>query len=189
MDGALSLESRFKDAKGKDGIHFGLKGEMTPQHCFSLHVFPETSVIAYRKFKVNTDNYITISPDLQLEANVDLLADDMTGLKINAERADSVNDITVSLSHVNIEELCSVFPYLPRMSGFLGGDFHVIRQQGSFSASGAMEISRFHYGTYDMGDFNTELVFLPEAAGSYHLNALVSCDGQSVAEVVILQII
>ena len=183
MDGALSLESRFKDAKGKDGIHFGLKGEMTPQHCFSLHVFPETSVIAYRKFKVNTDNYITISPDLQLEANVDLLADDMTGLKINAERADSVNDITVSLSHVNIEELCSVFPYLPRMSGFLGGDFHVIRQQGSFSASGALEISRFHYGTYDMGDFNTELVFLPEAADSYHLNALVSCDGQSVAEV------
>ena len=129
LDGELltdgfSVKSVINDSKNVEGLNLGIRGELSPSHDITLHIFPRTSTIAYRKFKVNDDNFITIKPNQIILADIDLLADDHTGLKVNAMQQDSVNDITVSLSKVNIDELCSVVPYMPNMGGFLSDVQH-----------------------------------------------------------------
>ncbi len=182
LENGFSLASVFKDSKKKEGLNLGLRGELSPEHDITMHLFPETSVIAYRKFKVNKDNFFTITPDNIILANVDLLADDQTGLKVNATKEDSINDVSISLSKVNIDELCGVLPYLPKMGGFLSGDFHVIRQDSTYMASGTMEMENFQYETYNMGDFGTELVFLPQDSTNYDINAIFLNENIEVAD-------
>lgn len=184
LSNGFSLMTLFKDAEGREGLHFGLKGEMSAEHDLTMHIVPQTSTIAYRKFKVNKDNFITITPDRIILADVDLLADDHTGLKIVATREDTasnVNDITLSLSRVNIDELCSVLPYMPSMGGFFDGDFHIIREDDTFSASGDLELNQFRFESYNMGDFSSEMVFLPKENDEYYLNALILSDNKEVA--------
>ncbi len=181
LSDGFSMQAVLKDSKNIEGLNLGLRGELNADRSISMHLFPETSTIAYRKFIVNKDNYITLAPDMSVLANVDLLADDQTGLKINATQQDSANDITVSLSKVNIDELCQVVPYAPSMGGFLTGDFHIIRQDSSLSASGALEMENFRFEAYNMGNFGAELVFLPKDEGEFYLNAIILGDGREVA--------
>lgn len=187
LDGELltdgfSVKSVINDSKNVEGLNLGIRGELSPSHDITLHIFPRTSTIAYRKFKVNDDNFITIKPNQIILADIDLLADDHTGLKVNAMQQDSVNDITVSLSKVNIDELCSVVPYMPNMGGFLSGDIHVIKQNNTLSASGAIDMEQFRYETYNMGDFGAEVVFLPQDS-DYYVNALILNKSKEVANI------
>lgn len=181
LSNGFVVSSEFRDAKNIEGLNVGIKGELNENHNITIHLFPEVSTIAYRKFKVNKDNYITLMPNGTLLADVDLLADDQTGMKIDASQKNSVNDITLSLSRVNIDELCGAFPYLPKMSGLLSGDFHVIRQDSSLSASGNVELNKFRYETYNIGDIGAEVVFLPKSENEYYLNALILSDDKEVA--------
>ena len=95
----------------------------------TFHMYPENPVIAYRKFKVNKDNYLTLFDDNTLQSDIDLLADDGTGLKVYGNRTDSVSDITVSVNQVNLRELTSSIPFAPLISGFLSGDLHVTKEK------------------------------------------------------------
>ena len=177
------VSTSFKDNKDKQGMDFGLKGIFSPDQSLTLRVVPENSIIAYRRFTVNKDNFLTINANRQVFANIDLLADDNTGLQIHADQKDSINDITVSLSHINIAELCSVLPYLPRMGGYLGGDIHILRQKEYMAMSGNIGLERFKYDAFDMGNFEAEFSCLPKSANEYYLNTLIQNEGKEVATI------
>ena len=177
----FSVLTIYRDSKKKEGVHLGVKGSLAASGDVTLQLFPEESTIAYRKFRINKDNYVTITPRGFVLADVDLLADDQTGLKVNATQQDSLNDITVSLSHVNLDELCSVLPYLPSMGGFLNGDLHIERRDTALSASGTLLMDDFRYENYSMGAFGAELVYLPKGTNEHYVNAIVLNDNREVA--------
>ena len=182
LKNGFSVQSLFKDEKGKTGLDIGLKGELASTGGITFHLFPETSTIAYRKFKVNTDNYLTLTQDDHISADINLLADDRTGLKIIAPKSDSIDDITLSLSRINLDELSTVLPYIPDLGGLLSGDLHIIRQDKQVSASGAIDVNDFRYEGYQMGDFGADLVYLPKSSTVHYLNAMILSQGKEVAD-------
>lgn len=125
FDAALN----FKDAKGKTGIDIGLRSE-THDGTARFTLYPQNPIIAYRTFTINDDNFVSINRQGMVRADVHLVADDGTGLLIYSEPTDeATNDITLSLYNLNLGELCDVLPYMPRMSGMVNGDFHVIENK------------------------------------------------------------
>lgn len=175
------VELLFRDSKGREGVKLGLEAALAPGG-LQLHLYPEEPILAYRHFTVNKDNYIYLGKDKQIRANVDLLADDGTGIKLYGEPKDSLNDLTVSVKQVNLGELSAVLPYLPKLGGMLDGDIHITDDAAhtNLSAMASFEASSFSYEGTPLGDIGLEAIYLPKTGGEHHASAFVSAGGEEV---------
>lgn len=181
MRSGAGIELSYYDSEGERGVDVGLQAALVDGG-LNIHLYPENPVLAYRNFKVNKDNYIFLGKDNSIRADVDLLADDGTGLKIYGEPKDSVNDLTVSVNQVNLGELSAVLPYMPKLSGMLSGDVHVTddRQHKQLSAMASLTADNFKYEDMPLGNVGIDAVYLPKTGGEHHASAFISSNGKEV---------
>lgn len=181
MRSGAGIELSYYDSEGERGVDVGLQAALVDGG-LNIHLYPENPVLAYRNFKVNKDNYIFLGKDNSIRADVDLLADDGTGLKIYGEPKDSVNDLTVSVNQVNLGELSAVLPYMPKLSGMLNGDVHVTddSQHKQLSAMASLTADNFKYEDMPLGNVGIDAVYLPKTGGEHHASAFISSNGEEV---------
>lgn len=181
MRSGAGIELSYYDSEGERGVDVGLQAALVDGG-LNIHLYPENPVLAYRNFKVNKDNYIFLGKDNSIRADVDLLADDGTGLKIYGEPKDSVNDLTVSVNQVNLGELSAVLPYMPKLSGMLNGDVHVTddRQHKQLSAMASLTADNFKYEDMPLGNVGIDAVYLPKTGGEHQASAFISSNGKEV---------
>lgn len=181
MRSGAGIELSYYDSEGERGVDLGLQAALVDGG-LNIHLYPENPVLAYRNFKVNKDNYIFLGKDNSIRADVDLLADDGTGLKIYGEPKDSVNDLTVSVNQVNLGELSAVLPYMPKLSGMLSGDVHVTddSQHKQLSAMASLTADNFKYEDMPLGNVGIDAVYLPKTGGEHHASAFISSNGEEV---------
>lgn len=181
MRSGAGIELSYYDSEGERGVDVGLQAALVDGG-MNIHLYPENPVLAYRNFKVNKDNYIFLGKDNSIRADVDLLADDGTGLKIYGEPKDSVNDLTVSVNQVNLGELSAVLPYMPKLSGMLSGDVHVTddSQHKQLSAMASLTADNFKYEDMPLGNVGIDAVYLPKKGGEHHASAFISSNGEEV---------
>lgn len=179
-DGA-GVEVVYKDKKGVEGMNVGMRALLTDSGT-TFHMYPENPVIAYRKFKVNKDNYLTLFDDNTLQSDIDLLADDGTGLKVYGNRTDSVSDITVSVNQVNLRELTSSIPFAPLISGFLSGDLHVTKENEKLAAAYDLGVKNMEYEGAPLGDIGLVGTYFPMLKKEAHyINTSITRAGEEVA--------
>ena len=181
MRSGAGIELSYYDSEGERGVDVGLQAALVDGG-MNIHLYPENPVLAYRNFKVNKDNYIFLGKDNSIRADVDLLADDGTGLKIYGEPKDSVNDLTVSVNQVNLGELSAVLPYMPKLSGMLSGDVHVTddSQHKQLSAMASLTADNFKYEDMPLGNVGIDAVYLPKTGGEHQASAFISSNGKEV---------
>ena len=181
MRSGAGIELSYYDSEGERGVDVGLQAALTDGGV-NIHLYPENPVLAYRNFKVNKNNYIFLGKDNSIRADVDLLADDGTGLKIYGEPKDSVNDLTVSVNQVNLGELSAVLPYMPKLSGMLSGDVHVTddSRHKQLSAMASLSADNFKYEDMPLGNVGIDAVYLPKTGGEHHASAFISSNGEEV---------
>lgn len=175
------INARFTDQDGRTGIDLGARAELLDSGML-ISLQPQGTVLAYHDFQVNPDNYVYLGRSGAIRANVDLLADDGTGLRIyssepdSADRATAENDITLSINHLNLGELSSVLPFLPSLSGFLGGDVHVLQGKEQLSAMASLETTDLHYDGTLIGSLGLEALYLPRSGSEHYANAYIISD-------------
>ena len=181
MRSGAGIELSYYDSEGERGVDVGLQAALVDGG-LNIHLYPENPVLAYRNFKVNKNNYIFLGKDNSIRADVDLLADDGTGLKIYGEPKDSVNDLTVSVNQVNLGELSAVLPYMPKLSGMLSGDVHVTddSQHKQLSAMASLTADNFKYEDMPLGNVGIDAVYLPKKGDEHHASAFISSNGEEV---------
>jgi hypothetical protein len=181
MRSGAGIELSYYDSEGERGVDVGLQAALVDGG-LNIHLYPENPVLAYRNFKVNKNNYIFLGKDNSIRADVDLLADDGTGLKIYGEPKDSVNDLTVSVNQVNLGELSAVLPYMPKLSGMLSGDVHVTddSQHKQLSAMASLTADNFKYEDMPLGNVGIDAVYLPKTGDEHHASAFISSNGEEV---------
>ena len=169
---------RYYDAANVLGARLGAQAEVVDSG-LRLHLMPEQPTIGYKKFNLNKDNFLLFRPNKKVEANIDLVADDGTGLKIYSDASDStaLQDITVSVNRINLDEITSIFPYMPRMTGLLDGDYHVIQDRSSrFSVVGDMSVRQLTYEQCPLGNISTEMVYLQKGDSAHMVDARLMKD-------------
>ena len=169
---------RYYDAANVLGARLGAQAEMVDSG-LRMHFMPEQPTLGYKKFNLNKDNYLLFANNKKVEANIDLVADDGTGVKIYTESPDpnALQDITVSLNRINLDEITSIFPYMPRVSGLLDGDYHLIQDQSKrFSVVGDMSIQKLAYENSPIGNISTELVYLQKSDSAHVVEARMMKD-------------
>jgi hypothetical protein len=171
---------RYFDEKDKLGVRIGATAEMETDG-IRFRLMPERPTIGYKEFNLNKDNYIFLGTNKKIQAKVDLIADDKTGLKLYTENQDStmLQDVTLSINHLDLGELTSVIPYLPHISGHLNGDYHILQdQQEHISVASDMAVQDMVFEGSPIGNISTELVYLMKEDETHAIEARLMLDDE-----------
>lgn len=170
----------YLDDKGRKGVDVGLRADALEEGL--RVVFSQNApVIAYRRFKINEDNYIFMGNDRRVEADVDMLADDGTGVKIySTPNPEALQDISVALHHLNLGELTSVIPYAPAITGLLQGDIHLIQTEEHLSVMADMLADNMAYEGAPLGNIGLNAVYLPNEDGTHFIDSRISRNDEEI---------
>ena len=177
-----TLGVRYYDANDKLGARIGAQAEVVDSG-LSLHLVPERPTLGYKEFALNKDNFLFLGASGKVKAKVDLRADDGMGIRLYSEdtNPDALQDLTLSLHQFNLEEITSVIPYAPRMSGMLNGDYHVVQDaSGQFSVAGDMGVRNMTYERCPIGNISTEMVYLQKENDAHAIEARLMMDDDEI---------
>ena len=82
-----SVGLRFYDDKNQLGLRLGAKAEMVDSG-ISIHLLPDRPTLGYKEFSLNKDNYIFLGANNKVKADINLVADDGTGVKVYSTESD-----------------------------------------------------------------------------------------------------
>ncbi len=185
LEHGLVAGVRFYDDCDQLGLRLGMTADMIDDG-LRFRLMPERPTIGYKEFNLNKDNYLLLHDNLRLEGKVDLIADDGTGVKIYSEQQDTtlLQDLTVSLYRFDLEKLTSVVPYMPRISGMLNGDYHLIMdQQQQISVASDMSVGNLIYEQSPIGNLSTEFVYLQREDGTHAVDGRLMLEGREIGNV------
>lgn len=171
----------YLDDRGKKGVDLGVVATLEEEG-FRFHFEPLNPIIAYRTFHLNEGNYLLLGRNKRVETDIDLLADDGTGLKLySSDNEDALQDLSVSVNRLNLGELMTVLPYAPRITGFLHGDAHLIQTAEHMSISTDMTVDNMTLENAPLGQVGLQAVYLPNADGSHFIDGSLMQTGMQVA--------
>ena len=177
---SVSLAFLFFDEQRRKGVDLGAALAFRPEG-LRVHLTPYHPILAFRHFTVNPDNYVELLKDGRVDANLDLVADDGTGLKLySTPNEEAEQDLTASLNHFNVGELCNVMPYIPYITGLLHGDVRYTKTQGVNSVMADLTVSDMHYEGYPMGDINLNAAYMPNEDGTHFVDGLLMQNNHQV---------
>ena len=164
---------RYFDANNRMGVRIGATAEME-EGGIRFKLMPDRPTLGYKEFNLNKDNYIFLGEKNKIQAKVDLIADDRAGMKIYSENQDStmLQDLTVSLNRIDLDELSSVIPYMPHLTGKLNGDYHILMdQEEHISVASDMAVMGMTFEGAAIGDLSTEMVYLQKDGDTHAIEA------------------
>jgi hypothetical protein len=178
------IRTKLYDEKGRLGIDAGLSALME-QHGIRIRLTDTHPLLGYRHFTANEDNFVFLGDNRRISANMVLKGPDGTGAQLlsNDDNAEALQDLTLSLNHLQLEKLFRILPYTPDLSGVMDGDFHVIQTKDQLSVSSDIDVKNMIYDKCPMGDIGTEFVYVPKEDGSHQVNGILLKDGQQVATI------
>ena len=178
-----SFGIRFLDSHQQLGLRLGAKTEMEANG-LRFKLMPSRPTIGYKEFTLNDDNFIYLRNDYRLQAKVDLVADDGTGVKIYSEDQDStmLQDLTVSLNRLDLDQLTAAIPYVPRIAGRLDGDYHLMMDgKRQISVASDMQVKDMTYEGSPMGTLATEFVYLQREDETHAVEGVLMQNGREIA--------
>lgn len=184
MPNAVSSDAVMTDLKGRKIISLSSVAEMEKEG-IRLSFAKQKQIIGYKDFTVNDDNYIFLSKDMRVSADMVLRADDGTGMQIYTDdnNLEALQDITFSLHRIDLGAILSVIPYMPKVSGIMDGDFHVIQTTNDVSVSSSVEFQKLIYEDCLIGNISSEFVYIPMEDGTHHIDGIMTKNDVEVANI------
>ena len=179
----ISLGIRFYDDKDQLALRLGSKVEME-DNGLRFHLMPSNPTIGYRIFTLNDDNYLFLQSNLRLQAKVNLLADDGTGVRVYSENQDTtmLQDLTVSLNRFDLDKVTAAIPYIPHITGILDGDYHLMMDgKKQISVASDMQVKNMTYEGSPMGNLSTEFVYMQREDDTHAVEGSLAQNGREVA--------
>ncbi len=160
----------FHNDKGEKGVDIGVKA-MPKRDGLHLTLFPEHPTIGFRPFTLDEDNYVFLSDSGRIAANINILDQAGMGLRLySTPNEEALQDLTIDLKQLNLEEILKLLPYAPEITGMLDAELHYIKQTEENSFSGTLQVNKLSYEKYDLGTLGAEAVYLPTQTGEHLIN-------------------
>lgn len=169
-----NVDLAIYDSEDKLGIKTGLKA-MLEADGIRVQMSDVNSVLGYRKFTANKDNYVFLGNDNRVSAYLMMKDDSGTGVHIYSDddNTEALQDITIGVNHLDLTSIVALLPYFPSVTGVLDGDFHVIQTESELSVSSSLGIDKLVYEGTSMGDVATEFVYIPKEDGSHYVDGIL----------------
>ncbi|MGL4780476.1 MAG: translocation/assembly module TamB domain-containing protein [Bacteroidales bacterium] len=173
----LTLKIHETNQKGVTGLDLGFVVGVEDQ-ALRLNLFPETPIIANRPWKLNANNYISISKTKQISADL-LLSGDIA--RIHAYSVDSTrghDGIILDIDGINLQEISKSIPYLPQMQGLLNTQLGVYSENQMFNSNGSFQIVDFIYNNQNVGNIKLDAAYSVNERKEPHIKSALYVDNK-----------
>lgn len=203
LEQGLTLNTNIFDNNNELALKLGLEAEVINDNNnrrLRIHLTPDEPVLGYAKFNLNKDNHITLGKRNAITANVRMKSDDGMGIELTsgsfnpyietAEAEDGQKtawqDLTMSLTRINLQKLTNGIPYAPKVSGMLDGDFHIVmNSMTEMTVSTDMSVDNMVYEKSPIGNISTQFVYMPEEEGNQHyVDGTIMLDDKEIVTIV-----
>lgn len=178
----ITLLLTQRNLEGKVGYNLGTR-VIYSDSTFYVRIEPSEPLIAYKRWKVNPDNYISYNlPHRHLDADLSM-GNGVSSLRlytshIEGEDADKdeQEEINLDLTDVKIADWIALNPFAPPISGDLSAALHVKYDDSSINGHGKVGLKDFTYGRERVGDFDVDLSLLTDVRGVIRADASIDVD-------------
>lgn len=178
------LTVRYENAAGETGVLLGvdarpLYGGGGKGDGIALTLTPEEPIIAFRKFRfMDNHNWIYLHKNLRVYANVDLMGPDDMGFRLQSIKGDttSLQNMDVAIQRIRLDEISSVLPYFPALSGLLSAEAHYVQKEKALEVSAEAMIDELTYERQRIGDITLGATWLPGEHGKQYVNTYLTHD-------------
>ena len=187
-DKDAELTAQYINDKGKTGLLFGvnakpLYGGRGKGNGIALTLIPEEPVIAFHKFRFEDHhNWIYLHNNMRVYANVDMQDNEGMGIRMQSLPSDTVSlqNMDVELRRIRLDELFSILPYMPDITGLLSAEAHYIQTENSLELSAEASIDELTYERQRIGDVSLGATWLPGEAGKQYVNTYLTHEGTEI---------
>ena len=97
------------------------------------------------------------------------------GIRMQSLPSDTVSlqNMDVELRRIRLDELFSILPYMPEITGLLSAEAHYIQTENSLELSAEANIDELTYERQRIGDVSLGATWLPGEAGKQYVNCLL----------------
>lgn len=201
---AADVHLVYYDKNREKGVDLGLHADGANDSVYNIKLYPEVPIIGWREFSLNPDNYICIpkaygtTPKLKRDStnihefNPNIILADVhlaslkhnSRIELSAEATETGEQMATALiKDLNLGELLSVMPFMPRMEGLINMNASYREDDGAFSVGGDLGVSRFVYEDMKVGDIGTRFNYLPEGTDVHSVSGTLNFNGSDVADV------
>ncbi|MDO5447625.1 MAG: translocation/assembly module TamB domain-containing protein, partial [Prevotellaceae bacterium] len=187
-----NIDLKLYDANERLGIRLGAEA-MLDKDSLLMRLTPENPILGYKEYHLNPDNFLCLHEKNKITTDIQLVADDGTGLKIySIPNDEALQDLSLTINRFDLTELTQILPYLPNITGYLEGDMHYVQhpsttpgQAGKMTVASDIGIRNMTFEQYGLGDISSEFVLLPDltSGGESALDGTLIKDGTEIASI------
>ena len=201
LEQSLTMNTQLYDNQNELALNLGLEASViNERQNLQIHLTPDEPVLGYTKFRLNKDNHITLGKRNTATANMQMRSEDGTGIELYSTRQDYNEnenendndnieriwqDLTLSLTHVNLGKLTGGIPYAPRITGILDGDYHIVmNSMTKMTVSTDMNVQNMTFEGSKIGNLSTQFVYMPEEDGTHYVDGTILLDDNEIATII-----
>ena len=168
----------YKNGKGETGVLLGVNARPLFEgqgkgNGIAFTLIPEKPIVAFQQFHFNENhNWIYLHKNMRVYANVDMWDEEGMGFRVHSMQGDTVSlqNIDVEIRRIRLQEITSVLPYFPEVTGLFSLEAHYIQTEKEAS------IDELTYERQRIGDIALGATWLPGEQGKQYLNAYLNHD-------------
>ena len=178
----------YKNGKGETGVLLGVNARPLFEghgkgNGIAFTLIPENPIVAFQRFHFNENhNWIYLHKNMRVYANVDMWDEEGMGFRVHSVPGDTVSlqNIDVEIRRIRLDEITSVLPYFPEITGLFSAEAHYIQTEKDLQLSAEASIDELTYERQRIGDVALGATWLPGEQGKQYLNAYLNHDQAEV---------
>ena len=178
----------YKNGKGETGVLLGVNARPLFEghgkgNGIAFTLIPENPIVAFQRFHFNENhNWIYLHKNMRVYANVDMWDEEGMGFRVHSVPGDTVSlqNIDVEIRRIRLQEITSVLPYFPEITGLFSLEAHYIQTEKGLQLSAEASVDELTYERQRIGDVALGATWLPGEQGKQYLNAYLNHDQAEV---------
>ena len=178
----------YKNGKGETGVLLGVNAHPLFEghgkgNGIAFTLIPENPIVAFQRFHFNENhNWIYLHKNMRVYANVDMWDEEGMGFRVHSVPGDTVSlqNIDVEIRRIRLQEITSVLPYFPEITGLFSLEAHYIQTEKDLQLSAEASVDELTYERQRIGDVALGATWLPGEQGKQYLNAYLNHDQAEV---------
>ena len=172
----------YKNGKGETGVLLGVNARPLFEghgkgNGIAFTLIPENPIVAFQRFHFNENhNWIYLHKNMRVYANVDMWDEEGMGFRVHSVPGDTVSlqNIDVEIRRIRLQEITSVLPYFPEITGLFSLEAHYIQTEKDLQLSAEASVDELTYERQRIGDVALGATWLPGEQGKQYLNAYLN---------------
>lgn len=152
----LYARLKGKTLSGKTAVNVGMNFTLRDS-VFTFNIAPDSLIFGYVPWQVNQDNYLRLSPERTLSADLQLTSGQKKFKLLSHREPDrSGESLSIDIQGIDMGLISEMLPFIPNMSGIFSTGLELKNQGHILDVNGNIRLDQFFYEHQRVGDLELD---------------------------------